>query len=159
LGSSFIGLERQLAEEYFRRVFRQSGQAGGDPWFPPRPPNKSISPVVRAVVVARRNFGLLLVESTKKYLDAALSPGLAPHSRRWGLLGRLARTFITAAAKKIVEAGGSLRDVQQLAGHQNLAVTARYNPVGGVEALERNARRVKAHLGCRNPQPPQVRSK
>src|SRR5947208_11429043 len=33
------------------------------------------------------------------------------------------RTFITAAAKKITEAGGSLRDIQELAGYANLATT------------------------------------
>ena len=36
------------------------------------------------------------------------------------------RTFVTKAAHKIVEAGGSLRDVQQLAGHSSLATTQRY---------------------------------
>lgn len=36
------------------------------------------------------------------------------------------RTFITNAARKISEAGGSLRDVQQLAGHANLSTTQRY---------------------------------
>ena len=36
------------------------------------------------------------------------------------------RTFITRAAKKVVEAGGSLRDVQQLAGHSSLQTTQRY---------------------------------
>ena len=36
------------------------------------------------------------------------------------------RTFITKAARKISEAGGSLRDVQQLAGHANLTTTQRY---------------------------------
>jgi integrase/recombinase XerD len=35
------------------------------------------------------------------------------------------RTFITRAAKGIVEAGGSLRDIQELAGHSNLATTQR----------------------------------
>jgi integrase len=36
------------------------------------------------------------------------------------------RTFITRAARKISEAGGSLRDIQQLAGHASLQTTARY---------------------------------
>lgn len=35
-------------------------------------------------------------------------------------------TFITNAAKKISMVGGSLRDVQMLAGHSSLAVTQRY---------------------------------
>jgi site-specific recombinase XerC len=32
----------------------------------------------------------------------------------------------TACARKIVEAGGSLRDVQELAGHASLSTTQRY---------------------------------
>ena len=36
------------------------------------------------------------------------------------------RTFITNAARKISTVGGSLRDVQMLAGHSSLAVTQRY---------------------------------
>ncbi|UPT96479.1 site-specific integrase [Bradyrhizobium barranii subsp. apii] len=36
------------------------------------------------------------------------------------------RTFITGAARKITNVGGSLRDVQILAGHSNLRTTQRY---------------------------------
>lgn len=51
------------------------------------------------------------------YADVGLL-GCSSHSGR--------RTFITNAAKKISTVGGSLRDVQALAGHSSLAVTQRY---------------------------------
>src|SRR5947207_5316633 len=54
--------------------------------------------------------------------------GASSHSGR--------RSFITAAAKKITEAGGSLRDVQELAGHSSLATTQRY--IQGDTAAKRN---------------------
>ncbi len=44
--------------------------------------------------------------------------GASSHSGR--------RSFITNAARQIVKAGGSLREVQELAGHSNLQVTSRY---------------------------------
>ena len=44
--------------------------------------------------------------------------GCSSHSGR--------RTFITNASRKISMVGGSLRDVQVLAGHKNLQTTQRY---------------------------------
>ena len=41
------------------------------------------------------------------------------------------RTFITFAAWKISSVGGSLRDVQSLAGHLSLTTTQRYIEVNG----------------------------
>src|SRR5437867_7786301 len=43
--------------------------------------------------------------------------GCSSHSGR--------RTFMTRAARKVSQVGGSLRDVQELAGHTSLAMTQR----------------------------------
>jgi integrase/recombinase XerC len=51
------------------------------------------------------------------YVDLGMV-GCSSHSGR--------RSFITRAARKMGEVGGSLRDIQQLAGHANLGTTARY---------------------------------
>jgi integrase/recombinase XerD len=53
--------------------------------------------------------------------------GCSSHSGR--------RTWITRAARSVSKCGGSLRDVQQLAGHRNLAATERY--IEGDTAVKR----------------------
>lgn len=54
----------------------------------------------------------------KKIFKALRLEGCSSHSGR--------RTFVTNAAKRIIEVGGSLRDVQQLAGHTSLQRTQSY---------------------------------
>lgn len=46
------------------------------------------------------------------------------------------RTFITNAERRISTVGGSLRDVQALAGHSSLAVTQRYIEGDGAARME-----------------------
>ena len=54
---------------------------------------------------------------TRLYQSLKLA-GCSSHSGR--------RTFITRAARLVHKAGGSLRDVQELAGHRSLKTTERY---------------------------------
>jgi integrase/recombinase XerC len=73
------------------------------------------------VIYSERERGLsagaVAVWFHRLYRDLGMV-GCSSHSGR--------RTFITRAARKISEAGGSLRDVQMLAGHANLGTTAKY---------------------------------
>ena len=73
------------------------------------------------VIHSERDRGLsaaaVVVWFHRLYADLGMV-GCSSHSGR--------RSFITRAARKISEVGGSLRDVQQLAGHSSLGTTARY---------------------------------
>ena len=85
-------------------------QLGGDAVHPERP------------VVTSERGGPLTASSVTKwffhlYRDVGMT-GCSSHSGR--------RTFITRAARKVSEVGGSVRDVQQLAGHASLQTTQRY---------------------------------
>ncbi len=75
----------------------------------------------QAVVLSERGGGMTDASITKwfftLYHDLGMS-GCSSHSGR--------RTFITRAAKKVSDVGGSVRDVQQLAGHASLQTTQGY---------------------------------
>jgi integrase/recombinase XerC len=73
------------------------------------------------VIVSERGRGLSAAAVQLWFHRLYKSLGLAGCSSHSGR-----RTFITRAARKVSEAGGSLRDVQQLAGHASLAMTQSY---------------------------------
>lgn len=70
---------------------------------------------------------------TKTYAELGFD-GCSSHSGR--------RTFITQAARLLAKSGGSLRDVQELAGHRALSTTERY-----IEG-DREAQRKLVRLLC-----------
>jgi integrase/recombinase XerD len=76
----------------------------------------------RPVVYSERGGPLTASSVTKwffhLYRDLGMIGCSSSHSGR--------RTFITRAARKVSEVGGSVRDVQQLAGHASLQTTQRY---------------------------------
>jgi len=80
-----------------------------------------VVPPERPVVTSERGGSLTASSVTKwffhLYRDVGMT-GCSSHSGR--------RTFITRAARKVSDVGGSVRDVQQLAGHASLQTTQRY---------------------------------
>lgn len=84
---------------------------------------------------------VITTERTKHTSAQSIVNMFSKWYRELGLLGCSShsgrRTFITNAARKISSVGGSLRDVQMLAGHSSLSVTQRY-----IEADSEAQRRV-----------------
>jgi integrase len=74
------------------------------------------------IIHSKRDIGMspgaVQVWFHRLYKEKLGLDGASSHSGR--------RTFVTRCAKNIVAAGGSLRDVQELAGHASLATTQRY---------------------------------
>jgi integrase/recombinase XerD len=89
---------------------------------------------------ARPDHPVIYSERARGYSAAAVAVWFHTRFRELGVQGASShsgrRTFITSLAKKIVEAGGSLRDVQELAGHTSLATTQKY--IQGDSAAKRN---------------------
>lgn len=77
----------------------------------------SAGPVIRSQRGAHMTPRSVVNWFAALYAQAGLD-GCSSHSGR--------RTFITNAAKLLAKAGGSLRDVQELAGHRALTTTERY---------------------------------
>jgi integrase/recombinase XerD len=89
--------------------------------------NQRIGPIVRS----ERGAGAMTATSVVLWFGRAYRAtgleGCSSHSGR--------RTFITRAARMVHKTGGSLRDVQLLAGHRSIQTTQRY--IDGDTAAQR----------------------
>ena len=79
---------------------------------------RASSPYVITTERAQRTSAAAIVNLFAQWYSATCLKGC------WSRSGR--RTFITNAARTISTVGGSLRDVQMLAGHRDLSTTQRY---------------------------------
>lgn len=95
--------------------------------------NSRPSPFIITTERSQKSTSQSIVNLFSRWYNELGFNGCSSHSGR--------RTFITNAARKISTVGGSLRDIQLLAGHSNLATTQRYIEANGdaqrrvVEAL------------------------
>ena len=82
-----------------------------------RTKNRGHGPVVTSERGGKMTALSIVIWFARAYEALGLE-GCSPHSGR--------RTFITRAARVVHKAGGSLRDVQLLAGHRSIQTTQRY---------------------------------
>jgi integrase len=91
---------------------------------------REVSDGTRHVVYSERGGGLTPSSIANWFTTAYQAIGLAGCSSHSGR-----RTFITRAARQVHKVGGSLRDVQILAGHRSIQTTERY--IDGDTAAQR----------------------
>jgi integrase/recombinase XerD len=131
----------EIAEEIALPNFASKGKNGGRTI----PLHDELRAALVALKVVRgdkvlADHPVIYSERARGYSAAAVAVWFHTKFRELGIEGASShsgrRTFITSLAKKIVEAGGSLRDVQELAGHSSLAATQKY--IQGDSAAKRN---------------------
>ncbi|ALA24341.1 hypothetical protein AVI51_16755 (plasmid) [Piscirickettsia salmonis] len=85
--------------------------------FQSNPPHHENVPIIISQRKAAFTPQTIVNWFSRLYADLEFN-GHSSHSGR--------RTFVTRAAKNVIRAGGSLRDVQQLVGHSSLQTTQHY---------------------------------
>jgi len=106
-GGRIIPLHPTLLDALVELRERQASDAPGDLLL--HFSKSSVDPFVRAETIQKLFY---------QWFRRACMKGASSHSGR--------RTFITTLARRAHEAGGTLRDVQALAGHRHLITTQRY---------------------------------
>jgi integrase/recombinase XerD len=126
--SMVVGADGEVGEYIHLTNDASKGQSGRI-----IPINKQLRAVLVKLFVQGRSDPTAYVISTERS-DWTSAQAIVNLFQRWyrdlGLIGCSShsgrRTFITNAARKISTVGGSLRDVQHLAGHSSLQTTQRY---------------------------------
>jgi integrase/recombinase XerD len=118
--------EGQLAAELCLRDIASKGRSGRV-----IPMNAELrSALAKLYAVREASSYVVTTERRDRTSAAAIANMFAEWYRAAGLQGCSShsgrRTFITNAARMITTVGGSLRDVQMLAGHRSLGTTQRY---------------------------------
>ena len=126
--SMVVGADGEVGEYIHLTNDASKGQSGRI-----IPINKQLRAVLVKLFEQERSDPTAYVISTERS-DRTSAQAIVNLFQRWyrdlGLVGCSShsgrRTFITNAARKISTVGGSLRDVQALAGHSSLQTTQRY---------------------------------
>ena len=126
--SMVVGADGEVGEYIHLTIDASKGQSGRI-----IPINKQLRAVLVELCEQGRGDPTAYVIRTERS-DRTSAQAIVNLFQRWyrdlGLIGCSShsgrRTFITNAARKISTVGGSLRDVQHLAGHSSLQTTQRY---------------------------------